>query len=144
MSTTGSMVGTGWYTLPHNEEERTALVYHFLVQIAGKRVDLSSFCPNMYGTSGFQDMATVLNNELVAKFTREIQYQVHEILADTAEDQEVSKEAMTVFHYHDNSIDVSGSIQGSNISATGASITGSTTNFEEQQEVAAELAEISR
>lgn len=144
MSTTGSMVGTGRYTLPYDDEERTALLYHFFVQIAEKKVDLSSFCLNMYGTSGFQDMATVLNNELVAKFTREIQYRLHEILADTAEDQEISKEAMTVFHYHDNSINVSGSIQGSNISTTGASITGSTAHFEEQQEVAAELAEIRR
>lgn len=69
---------------------------------------------------------------------------MHEILADTAEDQVISKEVMTVFHYHDNSIDVPGLIQGINILATGATIKGSTTNHEEQHEVAAELAEIRR
>jgi hypothetical protein len=144
MSTTGSMVGTGRYTLPFDDEERTALLYQFFVLIAENKVDLSLFCQNMYGTSGYQDMARVFNGELVAKFTREIQYRLNEILVDTVEDQEISKEAMHVFHYHDNSINVSGSIQGSIISTTGSSITGSTARFEDQQEVAAELAEIRR
>jgi hypothetical protein len=98
----------------------------------------------MYGTSGYQDMARVFNGDLVAKFTREIQYRLNEILVDTVEDQEISKEAMNVFYYHDNSINVSGSIQGSIISTAGSSITGSTAHFEDQQEVAAELAEIRR
>ncbi|MCP9851232.1 hypothetical protein [Cyanobium sp. Morenito 9A2] len=144
MSTTGSMVGTGRYTLPYDDEERTALLYQFFVLVAENKVNLSQFCQNMYGTSGYHDMARVLNSELVAKFTREIQYRLNEILVDTAEDQEISKEAMTVFHYHDNSINVSGPIQGSNISTTGSSISGSTASFEEQQEVASELAEIRR
>jgi hypothetical protein len=90
MKTAGSMVGTGSYALPHDDEERTALLYHFFLLMTESKVGVLGFCQEMYGVSDFRDMPEVLNNELVTEFTREIQYRLSEILVDAAKDQEIA------------------------------------------------------
>jgi hypothetical protein len=139
-----SMAGSGRYTLPYDDEDRTAPLYQIFGLIIDNNLDLTQLCRTVFGISSFQEMASVLNNELVLKFTREIQYRIDEILEDSRESSELSRETMTVFNHHDNSINMSGTIQGSNVAISGSSVAGSNASYEVNQEVAAELEEIRR
>ncbi len=133
------MVGSGDYTLPADDDERTALLYQVLLVLENENVDFSQFCISVYGHTNYQDMVDTFNRELVYKFTREVSYRLDEVAHDTAGQQEISRDAIVVFHHHDYSTTISGTIQGSNVATGNAQITGSTASFESPSDVAAEL-----
>jgi len=135
----GSMVGSGHYELPYDDEDRTALLYQFFLMLEDGKVNLNSFCIGMYGTTRYQESVETFNRELVEKFTREVSYRLDEIMEDIGDQQEVPREAMVVFHHHDYSLNVQGNIQGSNVAAGGSSISDSTGTYTNHEELAAAL-----
>lgn len=133
------MVGSGNYSLPADDDERTALLYQVFLKLETENIDISNFCMAVYGHSKYQDMVNSFNRELVHKFTREVSYRLDEIATDTAGQQQIAREAMVVFHHHDYSTNISGTVQGSNIATGNAQITNSTAQFNTPADVAAEL-----
>lgn len=140
----GSMVGSGRYTLPTDDDERTALLYHFLLLVETGEVDYFQFCITFYGTSKGQDAVATFNREIVQKFTREVSYRLAEVTSDIGDVAEVPREAMLVFHYHANtrqehSMNFHGPVQGANVAGPGATITGSTATYSNNAELAEAL-----
>jgi hypothetical protein len=143
-NSTRGMVGSGRYTLPTDDDDRTALLYQFFLMLENNEVDLLRFCNTVYGTSRHQDSVNTFNRELVSKFTREVSYRLDEIIQDLGDATEVRREAMLVFHYHDNkgqdhSMNFHGPVQGANVAGPGATITGSTATYNNNTDLAAAL-----
>src|SRR5262249_41988535 len=61
-SATG-MVGSARYQLPTDDDDRTALLYQFFLKIEKEHVDVYRFCISAYGTSSYQEMVDVFNQE---------------------------------------------------------------------------------
>lgn len=139
VSSPTGMVGSGHYTLPTDDDERTALLYQVFLKIEFDDLDIKKFCVAGYGHTHYQEMVSSFNQELVTKFTREVSYRLDEIAEDTADQPEISREAMIVFHHHDYSTNISGSIHGSNIATGNAQVSHSSAQFNTPADVAAEL-----
>jgi len=125
--------------LPTDDDERTALLYQVFLKVEHESLDITNFCMAVYGPTKYQQMVSSFNQELVTKFTREISYRLDEIAADTADQTDIPREAMVVFHYHDYSTTISGTVQGSNIATGNAEIRNSTAQYNTPADVAAEL-----
>jgi len=125
MGSVTGMLGSGSFSLPYDDDDRTALLYQFFLIAEKDDFDLSKFCVVIYGTRKYQDMARVFNQELVSKFTREVSYRLEEITQDFGNEQEIPKEAMLVFHHHDHSMNIHGNIEGSNIASGQSSVSDS-------------------
>ena len=143
MATVGGMIGSGRYQLPYNDDDRTALLYQFFLNIQNKGLSVDEFCMAMYGTTRFQEMVDTFSRELVLKFTREVSYRLDEILQDVGDQQTVAREAMVVFHHHDHSTTIHGDIQGSNVAASGGSVSASNATFNSATELARALKSLS-
>ena len=119
------------YRLPLDDEDCAALIYQFLLllEYEEERIDLVGFCYRAFGTSKHADSIRRFNAELVSKFTREIGYRLDEILEDIGGATEVPAAAMIVFHHYDNSMNIHGNIQGSNVAGGGSNVSGSTATF---------------
>jgi len=135
----GGMVGSGHYELPYDDEDQTALLYQLFLMLEDNKINFPSFCVGMYGTTRYQDSVDVFNRELVQKFTRELSYRLDEIMVDIGDQQEIPREAMVVFHHHDYSMNIHGNIQGSNIAASGSTISDSSATYTNHEELAAAL-----
>lgn len=131
--------GSGQYTLPTDDDERTALLYQVFLKLEHEDINIHTFCLPVYGVRKRQDVADFFNRDLVSKFTREVSYRLDEITADTADQQEIAREAMVVFHHYDYSTHITGNVRGSNIATGSAQITNSTAQFNTPADVAAEL-----
>lgn len=136
LSSMTSMVGSGYYELPFDNDDRTALLYQFFLLLDNNKVNLKQFCLAVYGTSDYQDAVHHFNQELVLKFTREVSYRLDEILADLGNRQDVPRDAMFVFHHHGHTMNFHGNIQGSNVAAGGSSISDSTATYTNNAELA--------
>lgn len=139
ISSVRGMVGSGSYTLPTDDEERTALLYQVFLGVEHDNFSISQFNQSVFGHSRYQDMVDTFNQELVLKFTREIEYRLEEIMTDNQGSDTFSREAMIVFHHHDNSTTISGTVQGSNIATGNAQITDSPVQFNTASDIAAEI-----
>jgi hypothetical protein len=139
LNSVGGMIGSGRYELPYDDEDRTALLYQFFLMFEENKVDFMAFCLGMYGTSRYQDAVDTFNRELTEKFTREISYRLDEIRDDLGDQQEVPREAMMVFHHHDYSLNIQGNVQGSNIATGGSTISNSTAEYTNHEELASAL-----
>jgi hypothetical protein len=117
------MVGSGHYALPTDDDERTALLYQVFLGIENNDWDLSRFNMSVFGHTHYQDMVDTFNQELVLKFTREMSYRLDEVVADNEDADEIPREAMIVFHHHDQSTTVHGNFQGIAGNVTNSSIT---------------------
>lgn len=133
------MVGSGHYSLPIDDDDRTALLYQAFLALENGRVDFAQFCMSVYGTTHYQESVNTFNRELVAKFVREVGYRLEEIEKDLGDATEVMREAMQVFHYHDHSMNVQGGIHGSNIAVGSSTVTNSTATVETSADLAASL-----
>ena len=129
------MVGSGHYELPYDDDDRTALLYQFFVKTEKEGLSIDKFCMSVYGTTKYQEMVDTFNRELVLKFTREVSYRLNEILEDIGDEPTVSREAMFVFHHHDNSMTVHGNIQGSNVATGNATITNGNATYQTGEEL---------
>lgn len=118
-------VGSGRYELPYDDDDRTALLYQFFLVVEKTDFRLSDFSMTMYGATNYQDMVSAFNQELVSKFTREVSYRLDEIMQDFENQQEIPQEAMLVFHHHNNSMNIHGNIQSSNVASGQAKISSS-------------------
>jgi hypothetical protein len=136
MNSVGSGVGSGFYELPTDDDERTALLYQFFLLLVDGKIQFNDFCSGMYILNIQEESYAVFNQELVHKFTREVSYRLDEIMEDAGERQHISSEAMMVFHHHDHSMTVHGNIQGSNLATGGSSISGSAATFTNNEELA--------
>jgi hypothetical protein len=138
------MVGSGRYSLPVDDDDRTALLYQLFLKVEYENINISEFCMSVYGTTNYQEMVSVFNEELVTKFAREMTYRLDEVLTDLGTSQEVPREAMLVFHFHDhsqqdNSMHITGPIQGSNVAVGGSSISNSSATYTTNAELAEAL-----
>ena len=133
------MVGSGEYSLPSDDDERTALLYQVLLLVDGGAVNLATFSMSVYGVSKHQEMVNTFNQELVRKFTREVSYRLNEVAEDIGDQQEVSREAIVVFHHHDYSTTITGGIQGSNVATGNANLSHSTASVATPAELASEI-----
>lgn len=133
------MVGSGHYELPYNDDDRTALLYQFFLKVEKEGLDISNLCVAVYGTTNDQDIVDTFNRELVTKFAREVSYRLDEILQDVGDQKTVAREAMIVFHHHDQSTTIHGNIQGSFIATSGGSIAGATVTYNCATELATAL-----
>ncbi len=129
MQTLGGMAGSAYYELPYDDDDRTALLYQFFLLAENGKANLKDFCVNMYGVSKYQEVINRLNQELVLKCTREVSYRLNEILEDLGDRQDVPREALLVFHHHDDCINIHGNVQGSNVTGGGSSITNAPATF---------------
>jgi hypothetical protein len=110
LASVGSMIGSGQYELPYDDDDRTAILYQFFLMFYDNKVNLKSFCMGMYGCRNYQDFVDSFNRELIEKFTREMSYRLGEIREDIGNQEEVPREAMVVFHHHDHSMTIHGNI----------------------------------
>lgn len=117
------MVGSGHYTLPTDDDERTALLYQVFLGVENDNWDLQRFNLSVYGHSNYQDMVDTFNRDLILKFTREMSYRISAIVEDNEGADEIPREAMIVFQHHDQSTTVHGNFQGIVGSVTNSSIT---------------------
>lgn len=138
----GGMVGSGKYTLPYDEGERTALLYQFFLMIEHGDVAFDAFCMNAYGKTNFQEMVWIFNEELVSKFAREVSYRLDEVLEDTADLESISSGAMLVFHHHDNSTVIHGDVSGSVVAAGGSTVINSKIEYHTSEDLQAALADL--
>jgi hypothetical protein len=136
MGTVGGMVGSAHYELPYDDDDRTALLYQFFLLAENGKADFKSFCMFMYGSTKPQEMIYHLNQELVQKFTREVAYRLAEILEDLGDEQEVSRQAMVVFHHHDQSMNNHANVQGSHIAPGWSSIADASGTFTNNSDLA--------
>lgn len=139
LKSTSSMVGSGRYTLPLNDDEKTSLLYQFFLKIEEENIDITNFCVTVYGESNYQMIVDVFNRELVEKFSREVLYRLEDILSDSEGQKEISREAMIVFHHHDSSTNITGDIHGSNIATSGSEIKSSPIKYNSESEIIDEL-----
>ncbi len=95
------MVGSGSYSLPTDDDERTALLYQVFLGVEYEKYDILRFNQSVFGHSGYQDIIDTFNQELVLKFTREVKYRLEEIMAENNGLETIPREAMIVFHHHD-------------------------------------------
>ena len=136
MNSVRSMVGSGHYELPYDDNERTALLYQFFLLLLNNKVDFTGFCLGQYGTTGYQDSVHYFNQELILKFTREVSYRLDEIRDDLGDQQNVPREAMIVFHQHGHTMNFHGNIQGSNVAGGGSSISQSSAAYTNNSDLA--------
>jgi hypothetical protein len=144
MGSVQGMVGSARYTLPTDDDDRTALLYQFFLKVEHDPIDITNFCLLVYGTSKFQEMVRVFNAELVQKFAREVSYRLNEIMQDIGNATEVRRDAMLVFHIHDHSrhdhsMSFHGPVMGANIAGPGSSITGSSATYNNNADVSEAL-----
>jgi len=134
-----SMVGSGDYELPYDDDDRTALLYQFFIMIENGKVNVNSFCINFYGKTRFQEAFATFNETLVQKFVRVVNDRLDEILQDIGGQQKIPREAIVAFHVHDQSVTVHGNIQGSNVAASGSTLSGSSAEYTNNEELASAL-----
>lgn len=123
VASASGMVGSGKYTLPTDDDERTALLYQVFLGVENDNWDIKCFNMSVYGHTKHQDIVDTFNQELVLKFTREMSYRLDDIVADNEGTEEISQEAMIVFHHHDQSTTVHGNFQGIAGDVTNSSVT---------------------
>ena len=111
----GGMVGSGSYSLPSNDEDRTALYYKFLRDVQDGKIQLVQFCLNAFGSTDYNDMIYRVNNEFVDKFYREVKYRLQDLETELGADTEIAEERLFVFetHYHQPTYDQSTTVHGS-------------------------------
>lgn len=123
METIGGMIGSGRFTLPLDDEDRTALLYQFLLAIDKNEIAVDKFCMHFFGKTNYQEMVDVFNQEIVEKFTREIGYRLEEIEEDVAGQETIELKDLIVFNHYDQSTVVHGTVTGGNVNIGSGSIT---------------------
>ena len=134
----GSMVGSGRYTIPSNDDDRTALFYQVLQAFNDGRINAKNFAISAFGETRFQNMVDVINREFVAKFVREMQYRIRDIETDTQGQSEISKDALIVFHQYHGPVQHFENFQNSPIS-TGDVMGSGSQKFEDQSVTTGDL-----
>jgi hypothetical protein len=135
-----SMTGSGHYTLPTDDDERTALLYKVLLLIEyTSGISLPRFCVSVYGTTKHQESVEAFNDELVYKFIREVSYRLKNVSATTKGQPVIRRESVVVFHNHNYSTTITGNIYGSNIATGKGRISGSPATINSAPEMAEEL-----
>jgi hypothetical protein len=130
------------YRLPTDDDDCAALLYQFfrLIEYGGQEaIRLTDFCYFAFGESEYSLMVLRFNRELVSKLTREVSYRLDEVMEDIGEATEVSPEVMNVFHYHGHTMNIHGSVQGSNIAVGGSTVSGSTASYDNGSDLASAL-----
>lgn len=77
--TGGSFVGSKHYELPVNEEDRTALLYQFLVALNNGVYDFLTFTTGVYGNRRCGDDVTEFNDDITKKLVRGLNNRLDEI-----------------------------------------------------------------
>jgi len=104
LSTGRGMTGSNRYSLPPDDDERTALLYQFLIAIVEKKYDSNMFCVYAYGSRRFQEGVSRFNAEIVRKFTRQVADGLREVEAKLRDGEEVDLSALAIFHHHHNTV----------------------------------------
>ncbi len=95
--------GSGQYTLPADADRRTALLYQVFLKPKGEEVNFACFCVSVYGQTDYQKMVDTFNCELVHPFSSEVSNRLDDILTANADQQEIARRSLLVFHHDDNS-----------------------------------------
>jgi hypothetical protein len=144
LGTVRGMLGSGHFALPPDDDDRTALLYQFFLNIEAGKADVRTFCIRVYGETKYQGMVQIFNDEFVLKFAREVTYRLDDVMKDVGNAEVIASEQMTVFHYHDhsthnNAMNFHGPVQGSNVAGPGASIADSTAAYNTNADLAEAL-----
>ncbi len=115
------------YCLPTDDEDCTALLYQFFCEVEynQEQIDFIRFCHYAFGEDEYDRQVYKVNKELISKLTREIAYRLDEAHQDMGEAQEVDREAVTVFHYHDNKTTIQGGVYGGMVATGGSTVSES-------------------
>jgi hypothetical protein len=130
--------GSATYRLPPDDEDCTALLYQFFyeAEYRSEEIHLLDFCYSAFGETEFDRQVYKLNKELVSKLTREIGYRLDEAYQDMGDAQEVDREAVTVFHYHDNKTTIQGGVYGGIVATGNASVSDSSAVYNDPAQLA--------
>src|SRR5208282_4698692 len=74
----GSMIGSGKFILPTNDDDRLALLYQLLLKIKSKEIDLRGFCLDAFGARGTTQMAYQFNQAVSRPLTRGLLHKIEE------------------------------------------------------------------
>ena len=116
------MVGTNRYpySLPTNDDERTALLYQFLVAISEGHLNAFQFSRDAYGSRSKDEGVLSVNTQIVEKFVREVSYRIDELNTELGDKQQIESSTLTtIFNYgsmqtyHGAVQNVQGGVQGS-------------------------------
>ena len=124
---------------PKDDNDKTSLLYQFLLMIDNNTADPMHFGMAFFGASHYQESASAVNDHIVELFAREVGYRLDEILEDIAGQDEVSSEALVAFHHHDHSVTIHGDIQGSNVAIGQSTVSGSNAEYKNNDDVASAL-----
>lgn len=90
-STGGSMVGSKRYALPINDEDRTALLYQFLLKINSGKISFDNFGMDAFGSLNLDHMVYEFNDAITEKLVRLLSYRL-ENLERTVKEELLPKE----------------------------------------------------
>ncbi|HVS35152.1 MAG TPA: hypothetical protein VMS17_06185 [Gemmataceae bacterium] len=129
------------YRLPTDDEDCSALLYQFFYEVEyhSNDIDIIRFSHCAFGESNYSQQVYKLNKELVAKLTREIAYRLDEAHEDIGDAQEVPREAMVVFHYHNNKTTIQGGVYGSVVATGGSTVSDSSAAYNDGAQLAAAI-----
>jgi len=140
--TCGGMIGFGRYILPTEDDQRTALLYQFLVAVVESKINFQNFCMHAYGKTNFQEMVHAMNSEIVGKFTRQVSYWLREIETDLGDRNEVDSSALMVFNYHGPVQNIRGGVYGG-IVAANSNVSGNNLIFNDSNQLARAVKDLS-
>ena len=137
--TNTGMTGSAYYELPINDDDKTSLLYQFMLLASLNRIDVTDFGESFFGAESPQEAVGQFNDQIVRLCTCEVCYRLDEIREDTAGQTEIQTEALVVFHHHDNSVNIRGNIKGSNVAIGASTVSDSSAEYKNNEDVATVL-----
>jgi len=125
-----SMMGTNRYYLPTNDDQKTALLYQFLVEIASGNINVFTFCLQAYAKKNGQEAIDAFNAEIVTKFVRSVSYRINALDNELGDERQVDPSALTFINYGTYQA-VQGGIHSS-VVAAGSTVSGNTIAYNQE------------
>jgi hypothetical protein len=102
--TGGSFVGSKHFVLPPDDEDRLALVYQFMLAVNSNNIELEGLMLDAFGTTNFDQMIYVFNEQFFSKFVRDLGYRLQPLIASLRTEHSVPPERLLVFNHYDRSV----------------------------------------
>lgn len=94
--TGGQMIGSKEFSLPFDEDERDAILYQLVLKIFEKKITLSRFCMDFFGTTNLNIMVYDFIGAVLEPLNRSIRYQLEEFPLES--EQQVGNESKQILH----------------------------------------------
>ena len=76
--TNTGMTGSAYYELPINDDDKTSLLYQFMLLASLNRIDVTDFGESFFGAESPQEAVGQFNDQIVRLCTREVCYRLDE------------------------------------------------------------------